>query len=611
MSSISHSFALCHVPSRDSLTKPSYSLPQTVKLVHIPSSWKSRFNILCGALSTRNADAFAATTPTGGSLSNARDKVLLSPELADGRSGSSVVSAMASTVMEPNSAVHEEFTQGLGILKFLEGKTYFVTGATGLLAKAFVEKILRVAPTTRKIFLLVKANGEAEAMKRIKNEIVECELFSQLREMHGEKYRDFIMSKLVPVVGNMCEPELAISDTELAARMADEVDVIVHSAANTSFDERYDVSINMNTQGTLRMLGFAMKCKKLQLYLHVSTGYVNGRRRGVLREKPFYMGQRIAEEMVTFSGTQESFPPPKLDVHAEIELASEMARTLAADKDADLKMRELGSARAKMFGWQDTYAFTKAMAEMIITDYKGQIPVAIVRPSIIESSYQEPFPGWIQGNRMIDPLILYYGKGVLPGQFTDPQAPADIVPVDIVVNTMVGAMAKHGNRPDLELNVYHASSSVINPINFQEIFEFACDYFTSSPLKDSAGQEVKVEAMKYFGSMENFSACIEDAIAERMGLSGLGASSDPKRFHKLQIVHRRKVDSLIRLAKAYEAYTFYQAWFQNENTQKLMKEMSTEELKTFMVDLKSIDWKNYFMNIHIPGLRRHVLKERM
>ncbi|KAK4790501.1 hypothetical protein SAY86_017805 [Trapa natans] len=58
---------------------------------------------------------------------------------------------------------------------------------------------------------------------------------------------------------------------------------------------------------------------------------------------------------------------------------------------------------------------------------------------------------------MIDPLLLYYGKGVLPCQFTDPHAPVDIVPVDIVVNTMVAVMAKHGNRPDLELNLYHAS----------------------------------------------------------------------------------------------------------------------------------------------------------
>lgn len=44
-------------------------------------------------------------------------------------------------------------------------------------------------------------------------------------------------SKLVPVMGNMCEPDLGIANIELATRMAKEVDVIVNSAASTTFDE--------------------------------------------------------------------------------------------------------------------------------------------------------------------------------------------------------------------------------------------------------------------------------------------------------------------------------------------------------------------------------------
>lgn len=70
-------------------------------------------------------------------------------------------------------------------------------------------------------------------------QIVQCGLFKRLEELHGDKYKDFMMSKLVPVVGNMCEPNLGISDTELATQVAEEVDVIVNSAANTTFDERF------------------------------------------------------------------------------------------------------------------------------------------------------------------------------------------------------------------------------------------------------------------------------------------------------------------------------------------------------------------------------------
>ena len=55
--------------------------------------------------------------------------------------------------------------------------------------------------------------------------------------------------------------------------------------------------------------------------------------------------------------------------------------------------------RARIYGWQNTYAFTKAMGEMLINSKREKLPVVIVRPSIIESTYNEPFPGWIKGNR--------------------------------------------------------------------------------------------------------------------------------------------------------------------------------------------------------------------
>ena len=48
---------------------------------------------------------------------------------------------------------------------------------------------------------------------------------------------------------------------------------------------------------------------------------------------------------------------------------------------------------------QDTYVFTKGMAEMLIANGRGHLPVVIVRPSVIESTYSQPFPGWIEGHR--------------------------------------------------------------------------------------------------------------------------------------------------------------------------------------------------------------------
>jgi fatty acyl-CoA reductase len=57
------------------------------------------------------------------------------------------------------------------------------------------------------------------------------------------------------------------------------------------------------------------------------------------------------------------------------------------------------SRRAKLFGWQDTYVFSKAMGEMLVESLRGDIPVVILRPSVVESTLADPFPGWMEGIR--------------------------------------------------------------------------------------------------------------------------------------------------------------------------------------------------------------------
>ena len=56
--------------------------------------------------------------------------------------------------------------------------------------------------------------------------------------------------------------------------------------------------------------------------------------------------------------------------------------------------------RAQYYGWENTCTFTKAMGECVIHNQRGDLPVLIIRPSVIESSYTEPFPGWLQGKRL-------------------------------------------------------------------------------------------------------------------------------------------------------------------------------------------------------------------
>jgi alcohol-forming fatty acyl-CoA reductase len=50
--------------------------------------------------------------------------------------------------------------------------------------------------------------------------------------------------------------------------------------------------------------------------------------------------------------------------------------------------------------------------------------------------------------------------------------------------------------------------------------------------------------------------------------------------------------------------------FENTNTNELIDEMSEEERETFQFNVKNINWKDYIANVHIPGLRKHVMKGR-
>ncbi|KAK9940754.1 hypothetical protein M0R45_017397 [Rubus argutus] len=81
------------------------------------------------------------------------------------------------------------------ILGYLHNKTIFITGATGLLGMVLVEKILRVQPDVKKIYLLLRASDAKSATQRLRDEIIGKELFKVLREKWGADFDFFISQK--------------------------------------------------------------------------------------------------------------------------------------------------------------------------------------------------------------------------------------------------------------------------------------------------------------------------------------------------------------------------------------------------------------------------------
>ncbi|KAI4369151.1 hypothetical protein MLD38_017634 [Melastoma candidum] len=496
---------------------------------------------------------------------------------------------------------------GIGIARFLNGKKLFITGVTGYLAKVLVEKIMRAVPDVGKVYVLINAKAQDAARGRLINEIINCELFRCLRQIHGKSYEAFMMSKLVPVAGNITSPSLGIRE-DLIDSITEEVDIIVNSAGSTTFDERYDMSLAANTQGPCNLLTFGQRCRELKVFLHVSTVYANGKRKGNIKEMPFHINDHTIIRDNLDGEDKSPSPMPILDVEGEISLATRHAKDLEAPLTKQA-LKELGSKRAKKYGWQDTYTFTKAMGEMMIDKYRGDIPVVIIRPSIIEGTHEEPFPGWIQGNRMIDPVVLSYGKGLLTSFLSDEKTVIDVVPADMVVNAILAATVKQGLTRVSGIRVYHVGSSVANPLLLGELFRLFYVHFNTTPFMDSRRRLILVRPIELFNSKDGFLNFLNRESLNGGHLAEGASSSEGIYGKKAESIRRKSLERTKYIARLYEPYTFYDGRFDNSNTERLMESMSEDEKVTFRFDVRRIDWTDYIPNIHIPGVRRYVAKE--
>lgn len=171
------------------------------------------------------------------------------------------------------------------ILHFLENNSILLTGATGFLAKVLIEKILRVQPNVKKLYLLIRAADSSSASHRFNTEVMGKELFKVVREKYGAKLESVIQEKVSVLSGDITRDWMGLESPTLE-KLFGEVNVVINLAANTNFDERYDIALGINTIGAANVLKFAEKCRQLRVFLHVSTAYVHGEKEGVIVETP-------------------------------------------------------------------------------------------------------------------------------------------------------------------------------------------------------------------------------------------------------------------------------------------------------------------------------------
>ncbi|KAJ1269627.1 hypothetical protein BS78_07G226000 [Paspalum vaginatum] len=501
------------------------------------------------------------------------------------------------------------------IMGYFKGKSILITGSTGFLGKILVEKILRVQPDTKKIYLLVRGTDASSAKLRVQEEVTGTELFDLLREKHGAKgFQKFMDDKIVALAGDIIYENLGLQPSTLH-QLAKDIDVIVSIAATTNFYERYDVSLDVNVMGVKHLCQFAHQCPRLKMFMQVSTAYVCGDvREGIILEKPINPGDSLREGMY-------------LDVDAELRLVAqfkkELLRASPLDDDGGVArtatnktrtterkaMKELGLQRARHFGWSNTYVFTKAMGEMVLAQLRGDMPVVIMRPSVITSILADPLPGWMQGTRTIDTFIIGYAKQNLSCFLADLSVVVDVIPGDMVANAMMAAMVAHSEETEqTAVPVYHVTSSLRNPATYGVLYESGRRHFYKNPRVGKDGKIIPTKEMCFFTTtvqfrlymLLTFKLPLEILHLVNLLLCGL--------FSRLYNDLNRKYKFAMHLLDVYGPFAAFNGCFDDMNLERLRQtmEMRTPEDHMFNFDPKTIDWDDYFTTIHIPGVLKYL-----
>ncbi len=512
----------------------------------------------------------------------------------------------------------------LSVRDSLRGKNVLLIGVTGFIGKVWLVQALTNLPEIGKIWLLVRRRRSLSALERFERLVDESPAFDPLAARHGLDLARFLSERIEVVEGDAALPDLGLSP-EIRARLARELDLIVNSSGLTDFNPDLRDALSANVDAVAHLLQFLRQCDHAAL-LHLSTCYVAGQRDGRIPEQlhPNYTpagvsGFEVEEECAGLRRVIRDAEVRSESPEIQETLRQEALRRPAAPKELtsrslEIQVRknrtrwlrnfliEASMRRARDLGWPNTYTFTKSLAESLIRKYAADLPVAIVRPSIVESSLEEPFRGWNEGVNTSASLSYLLGTYFrqLP---TNERKCLDLIPVDLACRGMMLIATALVNRCHARL--YHLATSVANP----------CDMRRSIELTGLGHR-------RYYSAQQSFQHWLRSrfdpipvskkryqrlsAPAQRAIIRGINRATSPLLFSRPPFArHERDLEWVEKLIELFEPFILHnQHVFEAENVMLLSAALPEEERADFGYDPYSIDWWDYWINVHIPALRR-------
>jgi thioester reductase-like protein len=539
----------------------------------------------------------------------------------------SIVPAQRSIANAPRPVVYfdnHRHAKPLSVRQAMSGKHVMLVGFTGFIGKVWLVNTLLDLPEIGRVYLLIRRQKSNPAGKRFERIVEESPVFDPLFDRHAFALADYLRDKVEVVEGDVSQEELGL-DPEVARSLQKNLDLIINSSGLTDFNPDLRDALATNVDAALNVVDFVRQSDHCGL-VHLSTCYVAGARDGRVSEKlrPNYTPAGVAD----FDAEREW-----RNLHALIRQAGEKAESdevttelkqQAVGKEHAAKdlhgaalenqirkgrirwlrnyLTEAGSRRAAELGWPNTYTLTKSLAESLIGNRAAGFPVAIVRPAIVETSIEKPFTGWNEGINTSASLSYLLGTNFrqLP---SNERKRLDIIPVDSVCQgiTLISA-AVIERRHDA---VYQLATSVTNPCDMGRSIELT----SLAHRKHYRAQEgleswlrLRMDAIPVSKTRYNrLSAPAQMAIVK-----SIQRIMAPLPLKKTPLARaERNLEKVGKLVQLFEPFILHNEHdFVADNVEKLSLALVPEERKDFRYDTLALDWWAYWIDTHIPALRR-------
>ncbi len=487
----------------------------------------------------------------------------------------------------------------------LSEKNILITGCTGFLGKVLLEKIIRTIPDIASISVLLRANEtHSSAQERFEKEVLSSSVFNHLKDSDLDAFNHFCATKFNVIGGELTQRQFGLDDDSFKT-LANSLDVIVNSAASVNFREALDKALKINTLCLHNIIGLS-KLGGDTPVVQVSTCYVNGFNKGdIYEETAAPSGRDYSRKNQIIRNDKGLYQVEPLISRLQDKICSV---SLPSDSKAEkLKsMVDLGIKEARHYGWNDTYTFTKWMGEQLLIEKLDTKSLAIVRPAIIESTLQGPTPGWIEGIKVADAIVFAYARGKIAYFPANDNAVMDIIPADLVANSIILAMTKVFVSPN-ETNIYQSCSSGSNPAVIGELKEAMVQEAQSNYKAYPKLFKNKKPAKEFtFVSKQVFETAVKAIKAPLGFLNDVTSIFGQAGKHDKML---KNIDTALTLSTTFAFYGFPQYCFHNGKLLALAEELGESKDGEFPVDAKLINWKNYFAGTHLAGLEKYALKE--